>query len=73
MALEGDVGCTVEIGRKVDIGWCTAHVRFWGKADIVSHATGVNQPLRFSKRFVAVEAVELHRNQINRFVLACHF
>ena len=38
-----------------------------------SHAAGVNQPLRFFKRFVAVEAIELDRNQIKRLVLACRF
>ena len=39
----------------------------------LSHAPGVNQPLRFFNRFVAVEAIELDRNQIKRLVLACRF
>jgi hypothetical protein len=39
----------------------------------LSHATGINQPLRFFKRFVAVEAIKLDRNQIKRLVLACRF
>ena len=39
----------------------------------LSHATGINKPLRFFKRFVAVEAIKLDRNQIKRLVLACRF
>jgi hypothetical protein len=39
----------------------------------LSHATGVNQPLRFFKRFVRLDAIELDRNQIKRLVLACRF
>ena len=39
----------------------------------LSHAPGVNQPLRFFNRFVPVEAIELERNQIKRLVLACRF
>ena len=39
----------------------------------LSHATGVNQPLRFFKRFLAVEAIELDRNHIKRLVLARGF
>src|SRR5215510_16052264 len=39
----------------------------------LSHATGVNQPLCFFKRFVSVEAIELDRNQIKRLVLARRF
>ncbi|HEY6381915.1 MAG TPA: hypothetical protein VIY07_08950, partial [Pseudolabrys sp.] len=42
-------------------------------AHFLSHALGVNQPLRFLKRFVAAEAIGLDRNQIKRLVLACHF
>src|SRR5262245_19989276 len=36
----------------------------------LSHATGVNQPLRFFKRFLAAEAIELDGNHIKRLVLA---
>jgi hypothetical protein len=36
----------------------------------LSHATGVNQPLHFFKRFVGVDAIELDRHQIKRLVLA---
>ena len=39
----------------------------------LSHTTGIYQPLRFFKRFVAVEAIKLDRNQIKRLVLACRF
>jgi len=39
----------------------------------LSHAPSVNQPLRFFNRFVPVEAIELERNQIKGFVLACRF
>jgi hypothetical protein len=39
----------------------------------LSHATGVNQPLRFFKRSVGCGAIELDRNQIKRLVLACRF
>ena len=39
----------------------------------LSHATGIYQPLGFFKRFVAVEAIKLDRNQIKRLVLACRF
>src|SRR6476660_2216295 len=39
----------------------------------LSHAPGVNQPLRFFNRFVPVEAIELERNQIKRLILACRF
>ena len=39
----------------------------------LSHAPSVNQPLRFSNRFVPVEAIELERNQIKGLVLACRF
>ena len=39
----------------------------------LSHATGINKPLRFFKRFVAVGAIKLDRNQIKRLVLACRF
>ena len=31
----------------------------------LSHTTGIYQPLRFFKRFVAVEAIKLDRNQSN--------
>ena len=34
----------------------------------LSHAAGVNQPLRFFKRFVGLDAIELDRNQIKRLV-----
>ena len=43
------------------------------KRTSLSHATGVNQPLRFFKRSVACGAIELERNQIKRLVLACRF
>ena len=36
---------------------------------MLSHATGVDQPLRFFKRFLAAEAIELDRNHIKRLVL----
>jgi hypothetical protein len=39
----------------------------------LSHATGVNQPLRFFKRLARLDAIELERNQVKRFVLACRF
>ena len=39
----------------------------------LSHATGVNQPFHFFKRFVGLDAIELDRNQIKRLVLACRF
>ena len=39
----------------------------------LGHAAGVNQPLRFFKRMLAVEAIELDRNHIKRFVLARRF
>ena len=35
----------------------------------LSYTTGIYQPLRFFKRFVAVEAIKLDRNQIKRLVL----
>ena len=39
----------------------------------LSHTTGIYKPLRFFKRFVAVEAIKLDRNQIKQLVLACRF
>jgi hypothetical protein len=67
-------------GGKADMANCSANVRLLtqsGHAAVgsmlprvmrmdasLSHATGINQPLRFFKRFVAVEAIKLDRNQI---------
>src|SRR5262249_51070182 len=49
------------------------NIPFASTSPQLSHAPGVNQPLRFFNRFVPVEAIELERNQIKGLVLACHF
>ena len=39
----------------------------------LGHAAGVNQPLRFFKRFLAAKAIEFDRNHVKRLVLARRF